>query len=261
MMKLCALLTSLVIAAYSYDTGHHSDLTRNAMEVHGYNTNAQLAGAVSNWYVDYFSYTLGFEDIPALTSMHFDNLQSLPNISNYLTRLVHNTRNATRIAVTKNDPVTFIAVMGASLHAIQDFYTHSSWPEHHQIHCGCYRDDTWFSDLASVNGNITELLWALQGVKTYSWGNGCNEFERNCEPGQITHGDYCEGVNKDSYVRPWFEKSYGHAFAASVEWIYNIHKWANEFGQTTLIERAQNYNPTGEDAFVIGINQTNHFTN
>jgi len=246
--RVLILLLSIISLGSSYDTGHHADLTRNALEVLGYNSNAQLVGAVSNWFVDYFSYTPETDAVQDLKSLHFDNLFHLLNISNYMTQLVRNTMNATRYAVQQNDPVTYLSIIGASSHAIQDFYTHSSWAEHHQTSCGCYRDDTWFSDLNSVNGNVTALFDKLQSVATYSWGDGCNEFERNCLPGQVPHGGYCQGINKDSYVRPWFERSYGHSFAATVEWIYNIQLWAESFaGNTNIIDAAKNYSPSSND--------------
>eukprot|EP01119_Soliformovum_irregulare_P021107 TRINITY_DN696_c0_g1_i1.p1 TRINITY_DN696_c0_g1~~TRINITY_DN696_c0_g1_i1.p1 ORF type:complete len:546 (+),score=139.72 TRINITY_DN696_c0_g1_i1:91-1728(+) len=235
-MTLCLGLSA------AYDTGHHSDLTRNGLMIHGFSSDAQTLGAVANWMVDYFSYTVGEETIEDLKSLHFDNLYHLTNISNYFTQLVKNTMNATQYAVSTNDPVTYITMVGMSLHAVQDFYTHSSWAEHHQTSCGCYRDDTFAQALFAANGSLNVLYDTLAAVRTYSWGNGCNEFERNCLPGQVPHGGYCEGINKDSYVRPWFERSYGHAMAATIEWIYNIENWANaEAGGSDLVAAAKSW--------------------
>jgi len=242
------LLLVIVPYASAYDTGHHSDLTRNAMEIFGYNPNAQLVGAVSNWFVDYFSYTIGFEDIPDLNSLHFDNLYSLPNVTNYLTHLATNTRLTINNAAQQNDVLTYLSTMGATLHAIQDFYTHSSWTEHHPAGCGCYRDDTFFTALSAVGGNVTQLINEFSEIRTYSWGDNCGEFTRNCLPGQLPHGDYCEGINKDSYVRPWFERSYGHAFTGSIEWIFNLEKWALEVASDpNFVNNARAYSPSSSD--------------
>lgn len=233
----------------AYDTGHHSDLTRNALDIFGYNTNAQTTGSICNWFVDYYSYTVGFEDIPDLAALHYDNLFTLSNVSHYMSALVRNTRNAVRVAVQNRDPLRFLCVIGASLHAVQDFYTHSSWAENHATSCGCYRDDTWFSVVSQFSGNLTDLQRNFQSLRTYSWGEGCNEFERNCLPGQLEHGEYCDGINKDSYVRPGFERGYSHAMAGTIEWIYNIQKWGQEFdnGTTTIIDQAKNYTPSSSD--------------
>jgi len=245
------ILFSLLIllpVARTYDTGHHTDLTRNAMEIYGYQHYARDVGALMNWLVDYYSYTLQTEDIPELASLHHDNLYNIQNVSNYLTTIANNTRTAVQSACNNNDSLTFLSVMGASLHAIQDFYTHSLWVENHPSQCGCYRDDTWFSALYEVQGNISQLVPTLGTIRTYSWGEACREFERNCFPGQLEHGDYCGGINKDSYVRPMFEASYGFAFAASIEWIYNLEKWANETSNgSSVLENARNYAPANDE--------------
>jgi hypothetical protein len=182
--------------------------------------------------------------------MHHDNLQDLQMCSNYLNTLVQNTRIAVIAAVNNSDVLTYLSILGASLHAYQDFYTHSTWVELHQSSCGCYRDDTWFSTLSSVNGNVTLLIPTLQSLSTYSWGKICDTYQRNCLPGLNEHGDYCSGINKDSYVRPKFEASYGFAFAGTVEWIYNVERWANESSNgPTVLDSAHNYiPPTPDDA-------------
>jgi hypothetical protein len=233
----------------TYDTGHHADLTRNGLDVLGYGENAQDVAVVMNWLVDYYSYTLETESIVEMNSMHHDNLQDLQMCSNYLTTLVHNTRGAIIAAANDSDVLTYLSIVGATLHAYQDFYTHSNWVELHQSQCGCHRDDTWFSTLFDVNGNVTELIPTLASLSTYSWGEECDPYQRDCLPGLKAHGDYCSGVNKDSYMRPMFEASYAFAFAGTVEWIYNIERWANESPNgTTVVNNARNYQPaTGED--------------
>jgi hypothetical protein len=247
MLQTILYLLVIIYQVRSYDTGHHADLTRNGMDVLGYNKNAQDVGAVMNWLVDYYSYTLQTEAIDELNSMHHDNLQDLRMCSNYLTTLVRNTRTAVITAVNDSDVLTYLSIMGATLHAYQDFYTHSLWVELHQSKCGCSRDDTWFSALSAVNGNVTELIPTLQSLSTYSWGKVNTTYQRNAYPGMIEHGDSCSGINKDSYVRPLFEASYAFAFAGSVEWIYNMERWANESPNgATVLNNARNYSPASD---------------
>eukprot|EP01089_Gocevia_fonbrunei_P006129 TRINITY_DN1667_c0_g1_i1.p1 TRINITY_DN1667_c0_g1~~TRINITY_DN1667_c0_g1_i1.p1 ORF type:complete len:544 (+),score=113.30 TRINITY_DN1667_c0_g1_i1:72-1703(+) len=250
-MKLLFCFLLVVALSYGYDTGHHADLTRNVLHLLGYNNNAQDVAAVTNWMVDYFSYTLEKEKIIELHALHFDNLFSLQNISFYWTTLASNTRNAIKAAVAKNDHLTYLATIGASIHAVQDFYTHSTWAEMHQTVCNCYRDETWFTQLKAVNGSVLQLVNTFQSIATYSYGDGennCEEYIQYCLPAQKEHGDYCGGVNKDSYVRPFFENSYGFGFAASYEWVYNIHNWANEEANgASVISNAKAYSPSGDD--------------
>jgi len=110
----------------------------------------------------------------------------------------------------------------------------------------CSRDETWFSELATVQGNISQLLDRLQSLSSYSWGPACDPYDRDCLPGQIQHGDYCSGINKDSYVRPWFEASYTFAFVGSVEWVYNLEKWATQAGGAAFLNEARNYVPVNQ---------------
>jgi len=96
---------------------------------------------------------------------------------------------------------------------------------------------------------VTSLIPRLQSLSTYSWGDKCDTYNRNCLPGLNVHGDYCSGLNKDSYVRPLFEASYAFAFAGTVEWIYNIEQWAQESPNgITVLNDARNYMPSADDA-------------
>jgi len=225
---LLVLLIGSNVMVTGFDTGHHNDLTRNSLEAMGYNTDAQKVAALCNFFDDYFAYTLDFEVIEEVKSLHFDNLITLENVTNYMTQLLINGRTAARNAATANDPLRYLCVLGAGLHAIQDFYTHSSWVELHQGTCDCLRDDTWFSALNQTDGNSTLLLEQLVSLRTYTWGPSCETYEHNCFPGIVSHGDYCTGVNKDSYNRPFFHKSYAFAFVGSIEWLFNFEAWATQ---------------------------------
>eukprot|EP01088_Endostelium_zonatum_P002139 TRINITY_DN1258_c1_g1_i1.p1 TRINITY_DN1258_c1_g1~~TRINITY_DN1258_c1_g1_i1.p1 ORF type:complete len:566 (-),score=96.44 TRINITY_DN1258_c1_g1_i1:94-1791(-) len=264
LLSLVALLLLAITSCSAYDTGFHTDLLRNSMGLMGFNNYSIDVTALTNWMTDYFSYTL-FSPITELHALHFDNINSLKNVSNYYNTLTINSRSAIQDAVRRNDILRFLGLIGLTTHAIQDFYTHSTWVDLHQSSCGCYRDDTWFSALAAVNGSVRNLQGYLQGLSTYSShsgdGTGCDPFEPNCFPGRIFHGDYCGGINKDSYIRPKWEASYSFAFAATVEWVYNVLVWADDAAgiaynplATTLpgstnsfITRVKNYTPSSSD--------------
>lgn len=230
---------------HSYDTGHHNDLTRNALQIFNYSDSAQKVVPLANWFTDYFSYTFDVEEkLPILNLMHFDNLLTLQNVSYYFGQLTINTRNAIQDVTRENNTLKYLTLLGSSLHAIQDFYTHSSWTSiHPQLSCSCYRSETFFEILASVGGDISKLLDSHTPLHTYSYG-GCEPgTQYNCFKGTLPHGDYCEGINKDSYVRPYWEQSYAFAFAATVEWLYNVEKWATEISPS-FVDRARSWAPT-----------------
>jgi len=267
-MKLIVVLVCLlffVCSCRAYDTGHHADLVRNVLPFFGFNNNSADVAVITNWMVDYFSYTL-FSPIEELNSLHFDNINSMRNVSNYYNTLAINLRSAIQDCVRSNDVLRFLGLVGLSTHAVQDFYTHSGWVDFHQSACGCYRDDTWFSALYAVNGSVLELQPYLQALSTYSSQGGvaCQPYEPNCFPGRIFHGDYCGGINKDSYTRPKFEASYSFAFAATWEWVFNVLIWADEaagisynstdFATTTtlpgtsaFVRSAMSYAPNGDN--------------
>ncbi len=110
-------------------------------------------------FTDYFAYTFdGQEKLPILNLMHLDNLLTLDNVSYYLTQLTLNTRRAIREVATENDPLKYLMLLGCSMHTIQDYYTHTSWTSiHPQSNCGCYRSETFWSELAKTQGDITQM--------------------------------------------------------------------------------------------------------
>jgi len=248
-MKAAWLFVALTILTFSntygYDTGHHNDLTRNALQIFEYSASAQKVVPLANWFTDYFSYTFDLQEkLPPLNLLHFDNLYTLENVSYYFSQLAINTKKAIQEATTQNSPLNYLMLLGSSMHAVQDFYTHSSWVAlHPQLNCDCFRSETFFSLLAAAGGNVTQLVPTHLALATYSYGDCDPPNQLNCRKGTIPHGDYCEGINKDSYVRPFWEQSYAFAFAASVEWLFNVEKWASEVNGS-FVASARNYQPT-----------------
>jgi hypothetical protein len=97
---------------------------------------------------------------------------------------------------------------------VQDFYSHSNWVESHPrpSESSPFRTDTWFhyarpsENRDLFTGSYPDLL-----------------------PGaRLLHGDYAEGLNKDSYVRPHWAEAYVFAYAASREWVNAVHAWIND---------------------------------
>jgi hypothetical protein len=247
--QLLLLLLALGLLANGYDTGHHNDLSRNVLQVFNYSTSAQKVVPLANWFTDYFSYTFDSQEkLPVLNLMHFDNLFTFENTSYYFSQLVLNTRNAIRDVATENDPLKYLMLLGCSLHAVQDYYTHSSWTSiYPQDSCACYRSETFWSVLAKTQGDLAQAVPSHLALHTYSYGNCDPGTQYNCRKGTVPHGDYCEGINKDSYVRPYWEQSYAFAFAACIEWLYNVEKWAREVNPS-VVEAAKVWAPSpGED--------------
>jgi hypothetical protein len=200
----------------AFDTGHHSDLTREALQDEGFSDTSIKVTQVQNWLVDYFSSSpvSGLQGIKAdAEKLHFDNLFSTSQVQNYWGNLTVNTKNAVQQAARENDPLKLLTVLGISLHAVQDFYTHSNWVETHQPSGNAYRTETWFDSTPEQHADL--------GLFTGSYPE--------LRPGATQlHGDYNSGLNHDSYVRPNWDQSYVFAYAASRQWTNAVRTWVNE---------------------------------
>ncbi len=197
--------------ASAFDTGHHADMTRDAMSEFGMNANAIGVAQAENWLVDYYSSqpTTGLDH--DLENLHFDNLTTTAEIQNYWGRLTINTEQAVRGAAQANNPVKIVALMGMSLHAVQDFYTHSNWVELRRpvVNPASYDTRTWF-----------DAGPAAPGLRTGKYPSATP-----ATPLVTDHGNYTLGMNHDSYVRPRWDEAYVYGWNASRQWIEAIRSW------------------------------------
>ncbi|KAI8817797.1 uncharacterized protein EV422DRAFT_539947 [Fimicolochytrium jonesii] len=257
---LLALL--LPTSVLSFDTGPHNDLVRNTLELYGYSRDAQALSAFANWATDMYAFTpsLGTDfaivpdHIADLEMQHCNNLYSVVYGANYISQHVVNSKAAIQDAVKRGSVLDYLAVVGTSLHTYQDLYAHSNWAElHRRKDCECYGvTDTFMGELIAANSSVDTLLTTspeLSGWATYEWLDR-NYPNFNVKGGTVEHGQYCSGVNKDSYIRPYYEETFAYAFASSVEWLYNLEKWAGEVeASNATLNAAKNWAPA---------NQTDH---
>ena len=101
--------------------------------------------------------------------------------------------------------------MGMSLHAVQDFYTHSNWVETQPASPGGYATRTWFD--ATPGPSVTNLV--------------TGEYPNHSPIRATDHGDYGSGMNHDSYVRPRWDEAYVYAYSASRQWVSAIERWVS----------------------------------
>ncbi len=165
-----AVLTAITLlaapdAAHAFDTGPHSDITRDALTAEGFGATARDVVVVNNWFVDLYSNSskvpqsghadtavsvLGafFENdehwskavLDGATRMHFDS--SLWDVSNVakaqaewdrLQRATTQVLGSIKSAGGTNKELQLLSTIGTGLHAIQDFYSHSNWIEQQGI--------------------------------------------------------------------------------------------------------------------------------
>ena len=259
-------------SARAYDTGPHADMTRDALTAEGFSAAAGNVGMVNNWFVDYYTnpddnpysghanalvgllrFKLNREDwrhqwVEAAQRMHFDaNVRQvgMPDLSNTAgvekewDRLMFLTRKWVQYAGRQDrpNPLDVMAVLGISLHSIQDFYTHSNWVEDPNpedgrggpgiASLGYGSTPTWFDVPPEERRKLVGNSAVYTGVKGIPRGHGNWQSNKN----KNLRG----GLNKDWPGRPKYQKSYVTAYFASRQWIRAVRNW---LGNEPLWKRA-----------------------
>jgi hypothetical protein len=257
-------------SAQAFDTGPHADMTRDALTAEGFGRAAADVGMVNNWFVDYYTnpddnpysghanalvglLRFGFnrEDwlhqwVEGAQRMHFDagirqvgmpDLSKTSGIDKEWQRLMFLTRKWVQYAGRQNDPYAVMAVLGISLHSIQDFYTHSNWVEDPNPEDGRggpgvaslgYGDTpTWFDIPPEVRAELKDNRAVYTGVKGIPRGHGHWQSNKN--------RNLRDGLNKDWPGRPKYREAYVTAYFATRQWIRAVRTW---LGNEPLWKRA-----------------------
>jgi hypothetical protein len=263
-------------SAQAYDTGPHADMTRDALTAEGFGAAGANVGMVNNWFVDYYTnpddnpYSghahaligltrFGFnrEDwlhqwVEGARRMHFDaearqigmpDLSTTAGVEKEWQRLMFLTRKWVQYAGRQNDPLEVMAVLGISLHAVQDFYTHSNWVEDPSAEAGrggpgvsslgFGETPTWFDVPPEVRQQLVGSRAVYTGVKGIPRGHGNWQSDKN----KHLRG----GLNKDWPGRPKYEESYVTAYFATRQWIRAVRTW---LGNEPLWKRAMSLRNT-----------------
>jgi hypothetical protein len=217
-LRMAVTLLSLTLflggRGLAFDTGHHADLTREVLAEFGMNDTAIRAAQVGNWLVDYYSSspTSFGETETAAAKLHADNLYTRAAVTNYWDRYATNARLAFQEAARSDTPRQVVALLGMSLHTVQDFYTHANWAELQQPPSGSdYATVTWFDATSAQRENVR--------TGRASTGSDATQPE---------HGGYSSGLNHDSYVRPNWDRAYVLAYAGERQWVNQVRAWVSE---------------------------------
>eukprot|EP00164_Ancoracysta_twista_P012676 GFYU01019965.1.p1 GENE.GFYU01019965.1~~GFYU01019965.1.p1 ORF type:complete len:636 (-),score=224.50 GFYU01019965.1:194-2101(-) len=208
--RLCLLALALCIAtASAFDAGYHWDATRNAADLLGYSADAGDAFGLATVMVDSSLHHVKDSDkIDGIESLDAGDLDDHDSVNTFFLRLIHNAE--TRLKENKDDDEKRIAVIGATLNAVQNFYSHSNWNEKHPTtNCAeCFNHSTWRSTHIShsvFTGSIRE------GTQLSVYGDSRTDV---CAAG--------EALNKDHVYRPGFEDAYTSAVISSTEVLYHL---------------------------------------
>lgn len=257
-------------AVQAFDTGPHADMTRDALTAEGFGAAGADVGMVNNWFVDYYTnpddnpYSghahalvgltrFGFnrEDwlpqwVEGARRMHFDaerrqvgmpDLSTTAGVDREWQRLMFLTRKWVRYAGQRNDPYGVMAVLGISLHTVQDFYTHSNWVEDPEPEngrggpgvssLGFGETPTWFDVPPEVRRQLVGNRAVYTGVEGIPRGHGNWQSNKN----RHLRG----GLNKDWPGRPKYQEAYVTAYFATRQWTRAVRTW---LGNEPLWKRA-----------------------
>ena len=155
-VSVVAALLIAPAAASAFDTGPHSDITRDAMQAEGFGPTAADIGVVNNWFVDIYSnassvphsghadtineilaFSYGDREhwpkavIDGAVYSHFDstfaNFMHAGGLEAEWERMSQRTAALAREAAANHNPRALLSLIGLSLHEVQDFYSHTNW--------------------------------------------------------------------------------------------------------------------------------------
>jgi hypothetical protein len=213
---------------YGFDTGPHFDLTRSVLAEHRFAEDPLKIVQVENWLTDYYSNspTIAKSKREQLEKLHFDNLFTNRQVFNYWGWFLANVKTTTQKAAVDNDPFRMLMITGITLHAVQDFYAHSNWTARNPRYAdGAYRTGTYLymaMNTFRVAGGFEDYTGKYPADRKIGPGPG------PVPPGALPHGDYNQGLNKDSAVRDHWDEAYVFAYVASHELISLLETWSEE---------------------------------
>jgi len=253
--------------ARAFETAPHFDMTRDALSTEGFGETAIRVVQVSNWFNDLYEQddrnafsghqswntkegffgnllTLFRKEnwskalVDAAELLHFDSSNPIDSQIQAQTewyRLARKTRELMRDCARRNDIEGMLVIMGMTLHALQDFYTHSNWIEPKGDRRVLGGSGPGWARIRTFGSHPTffdvpEAERAKEDI--YS-----QKLQPNSLPGNIKVGHGGQdtpssgmnlasyGMNKDSLTRPYYEEAYTTAYIATRQWVQAMRSW------------------------------------
>jgi len=245
--------------AWSFDTGPHFDITRDALSAEGFGKTAVEIAQVNNWFVDmyekapqnpysghgaiykviltaginplnYFEVENWSDDlVHAADASHFDGTdggfataEALNAEWDRLRRAVYRLAQAAR---AENDPLKLLTVLGASLHQVQDFYAHTNWVEPDRERVLGFDGPDW-----KVLGWGDAPTWfdipaAVRSSKFLYTGGSEGALRGHGVWNSNSNANLATAMNKDWSGRPLYTEAYGAAYFATRQWAQAVRSW------------------------------------
>lgn len=234
--------------ASSFDTGPHFDMTEDAMAPMGFSQQSIRTVQAANFLVDFHEFMrkdilkeikievrgvtiyerkildpvcrAEMEKFLAIgdDSMHFDDLVTPTRVIRRWDAMLAATESVAKQKAKAGDILGLLALLGMSLHNVQDFYTHSNWVEqgfyHPSIGTGVLapygKHPTWLSVPRAIREKFnvhTQSPDKLPGRKHGDWNT---DWKSGPSP--------TISMNKDWAGRRYYEEAYLCAYFATVQW-------------------------------------------
>jgi hypothetical protein len=253
-----AFVSAAILAApaAAFDTGPHADQTVSGMLDEGFGYPAAQIARLNNWWVDMYTSAskipfsghadwkkvalagdLGYNEhwsqdiLDTVSELHWDprgNNSTPDGIESQWHKLELNTRLAVIQAKTADHPsLALLSVIGASLHAVQDFYAHSNWVEPSGpapfdgpgwAAAGYGSAPTWFD----VPQPVRDASAVYVAAQNYTDGPPIRRIHGSWQ------ADPARALAKDWPGRPYYTEAFEAAYFASRQWIEEIHKWVGD---------------------------------
>lgn len=273
-IRTVALSVSIAVfgaaPAAAFDTGPHSDITRDAMIAEGFSETAADIGVVNNWFVDLYSnasavphsghadtineilaFSYGDREhwpkavIDAAVDSHFDSefdtFANASGLDGEWARLRRAVGRQALLAKQTGNPRGLLSLIGMSLHELQDFYSHTNWvdalgfqgadgPDWPSLAFG--RTPTWF--------DVDEAT--RRSYNIYAGGTPGHEARGHAGWNKDGNRNVVGGVNKDWPGRPGYDNAHIAAYFATRQWLRSIRTFITDDG---LWRRAQAWSDRG----------------
>jgi hypothetical protein len=274
---LSTMLVLGATPAQAFTSGPHEEIVDDAMTAEGFSRDAVELMQVNNTYTDLYQWVgatanpysghggilnralvgnLKTEKWPidlvaAATRSHFDNSPEAPiqgrmptlgtteGVTTEYERLQKSVWAMVREARDENDPEKLLAVLGTSVHQIQDFYAHTNWVEPTRGG-GVQGSDgpgwrghgfgsfpTWYDVPASARAKTTIYGDSTPGHYRHHgfWSSDGNLSLRTM-------------MNKDSVGRPYYLEAAITAYYATRQWTQAVRGWLDD---EAFWQKAQNF--------------------
>ena len=220
-----ALAVGLIVAnpAMAFDTGPHFDMTEDVMRAEGFSDNAIRTAQAANFLIDFHEFIGNEKFARALdpgcraqlaavlkigdSLQHFDDLETPTEVSHRWDSMIEGTKKVAGLyekLPTGPDILGLVALLGASLHNVQDFYAHSNWVE--------------FVGKGTLAPYGTSPTWLSVDRATREALNVYTRRKKDNPP--RTHGEWnTVGLTKDWSGRPLHREAYTCAWFATRQWV------------------------------------------